>query len=180
MKNTNHYCLSQSYWSRKHLISEFDNKAVTNQCILIKLLLKSFRVSLKMLEDFVIYCHKYESHLKHQLSEMHFTVVLMWSFIKKISYVKSLINQCFFKVPCWTASEWIKACLCQYFHFLQLSLKQPTLLTTISLKLWVIKIMRHMSLSCFLMKWSFFKHSSCILVNLFFKHRLKIKVFTWL
>lgn len=80
MKNTNHYCCSQSYQSREHLISKFSNEVMANRRILTKLVLKPLRVSLKMLEDFVIRCYKYESHLEHQLLKMYFTITLMWSF----------------------------------------------------------------------------------------------------
>ena len=79
MKDTNHYCLPQSYRSREHLVSEFGNKVVTDRRILAKLLLEPFGVSLKMLKDFVIRCYEYGSHLQHQLPQMHSTTTLVRS-----------------------------------------------------------------------------------------------------
>ena len=94
-KDTNHYCLSQSYWSREHLISEFGNEVVANRRILAKLLLEPFGVSLKMLDNFVIHCHKYGSHLKHQLSKMHSTAALVWSSHKEDTICRELDQSVF-------------------------------------------------------------------------------------
>jgi hypothetical protein len=178
MKNTNHYCCSQSYQSREHLISKFSNEVMANRRILTKLVLKPLRVSLKMLEDFVIRCYKYESHLEHQL---RCTSLSPWCgvFMNSMPYVKvwsidalstRLVEQHQRSGPALINIIHVEQPAQDNLHFWQLFL--------LSCEQW--KDRAHLSLCYCLAKELLSTHSSSTFVNLLFKHRLKIKVLAWL
>lgn len=151
---------------------------MANRRILAKLLLEPLGVSLKMLEDFVIRCHEYGSHLEHQLPKMYSTTTLVRSSHEQYAICRKFDRPVLFQRAS-SGSFRVDQGLLLSTLYTSSSLPKTTYTfdNYSSQAVSDEKDRAHLSLCYCLAKELLGTHGSSTFVNLLFKHRSEIKVF---